>query len=92
MNRKTIESGRQNATIRDMSTLTLDETMTVAEAAAVLPRADGTRGVAPAWVKELIYRGDIVAKKYGRDWRIDRRSVETYVPDPIGNPNFRKRS
>lgn len=42
------------------------------------------------WVNRLILTGRLQAERYGRDWLIDRESIELYktTKRKPGNPNF----
>lgn len=85
MTRKTVDQTPNSAIMSDMSTLPLDETLSVAETATALRRAESL-------IKRLIYRGDLQAVKLGRDWRVAKASVANFTPKAVGNPNFAKRS
>ena len=47
-------------------------------------------GVTPQRVGELISLGRIKAEKPGREWQVDRYSVDKYEPNPIGRPRKEK--
>lgn len=59
----------------------LDNIISVAEACEIL-------GVTPARVNQFLRDGRIKAKKLGRDWAIDRASVEALAEQdrPTGRP------
>ena len=57
----------------------LDGVMSVQEAAGAL-------GVSRRRVRQLCQRGDLQARRRGRDWAIAARSVRKYRPRPVGRP------
>ena len=52
---------------------------TTREAAAFL-------GVTRRRVQQLVKRGQLKARKVGRDWLIDDDALRRYVPQPVGRP------
>ena len=62
---------------------TINNALTTTEAAEIL-------GIRDTMVRRYCRAGKLIAQKVGRDWLIPKKSVESFEPEPVGNPAFRK--